>query len=67
METIELRSLLCGRNKKVIISEEIAESFRIWKEKRAGEEINELEIFYAGYVLSNPVVRELYKKDKKKK
>ena len=63
-KTIELRSLLKGPKKQVVISSEIEKAFKDWKEKRAGENLEPLEIFYAGYILANPMVRDLFKKDK---
>lgn len=64
MKTIEVRSLLNGPKKQIVISPEIEKAFEDWKEKRAGENLEPLEIFYAGYILSNPMVRDLFKKDK---
>lgn len=63
-KTIELRSLLKGSKKIIVISSEIEKAFKDWKEKRAGENLEPLEIFYAGYILANPMVRDLFKKDK---
>lgn len=63
-KTVELRSLLNGPKKQIVISKEIEETFNDWKEKRAGENLDPLEIFYAGYILANPMVRDLFKKDK---
>lgn len=60
MKTLELRALLQGKKKEVIISEEMIEVFNFWKSKR--EEPKPLEIFYAGYILSNPMVRQEYQK-----
>lgn len=36
--------------------------FETWKERRGDDVLQPLEIFYAGYVLSNPVVRDQYRK-----
>ena len=63
-KTIELRSLLKGPKKIIVISSEIEKAFKDWKEKRAGENLEPIEIFYAGYILANPMVRDLFKKDK---
>ena len=63
-KTIELRSLLKGPKKTIVISQDIEKAFKDWKEKRAGESLEPLEIFYAGYVLANPMVRDLFKKNK---
>jgi hypothetical protein len=64
MKTIEVRSLLSKRRKSIAISPEIEKAFEDWKEKRAGENLEPLEIFYAGYILANPMVRDLFKKNK---
>ena len=60
-KTIEIRSLVSGENKEITISNEIEQAFKDWKEKRAGDKIKPIEIFYAGYVLANPMVRDLFK------
>lgn len=64
MKTIELRSLLDGTNKEIDIPKDIEKAFDIWlKVKKKKSDISKLkllEIFYAGYVLSNPIVREKY-------
>jgi hypothetical protein len=62
MTTIEIRSLLKEKKRVIPIPKEVQEVFDVWKEKR-GEDFEPLEAFYAGYVLSNPIVRELYKKE----
>lgn len=61
MKTLELRALLNNVEKEIPISEEIQTVFNIWKKKRKGE-VEPLEIFYAGYILANPIVREQYMK-----
>lgn len=65
LKTIELRSLLAGK-KQIVISHQIENVFNCWKEKRAGENLEPLEIFYAGYILANLAVRDLFKKDRGK-
>ena len=65
MKTVELRSLLDGTNKEIDIPVEIAQAYSNWKEKRK-DVVDPLEIFYAGYVMSNPIVREQFKKEKLK-
>lgn len=65
MKTVELRSLLDGTNKEIDIPVEIAQAYSNWKEKRT-DIVDPLEIFYAGYVMSNPIVREQFKKEKLK-
>lgn len=64
MKTIELRSLLSGTNKEIDIPDEIQETFNIWLKKR-NNKVEPLEIFYAGYILANPIVREQYRNSNK--
>lgn len=59
MKTLELRNLLHNKKVNVKISDEIEEVFKIWIKKR-NYDVELLEIFYAGYVLSNPIIREEY-------
>ena len=63
-KTLELRNLLSGVKKETNIPSDIEEVFNIWKElnkKVSDSGISELDSFYAGYILSNPIVREDYK------
>lgn len=63
-ETLELRNLAEGKIKKIDISDEITDVLDNWKNKfiqQMGREPNEVDLFYAGYVLSNPMVREKYR------
>jgi len=62
MKTLELRALLDGKEKVIEIPVEIQKIYNLWKEKRGDEVLNPLEIFYAGYVLSNPILRDKYRK-----
>jgi hypothetical protein len=65
VKTIELRSLLDGKPKKINISIEIETAFNIWMKKLKKNKIENpelLQAFYAGYILSNPIVREKYRK-----
>ena len=61
MKTVELRSLLTNKPKEITIPGEIKNAFDIWKKKINKENVEPLEIFYAGYILANPIVRDLYK------
>lgn len=61
MKTIELRSLLTNKPKEIKIPSEIENIFNIWKKKINNENAEPLQVFYAGYILSNPIVRDLYK------
>lgn len=68
MKTIEIRSLLQGKEKIIDIPVEIVQAYRNWKSKRNKDDvINPEEIFYAGYVMSNPIVRQQYADEKKRK
>lgn len=66
MKTLELRKLIKDKTQLIPIPASIEEVFNVWLKKRQEKElniakINMLEIFYAGYILSNPIVREQYK------
>ena len=63
--TLEVRGLLENKARLVNIPVELQEVFETWKELRKksyNKDVSEIEIFYAGYVLANPVVKEKYKK-----
>lgn len=65
MKSIELRSLINGNMKEVVMNPDFIKIYEIWKEKfiaRCGREPKDIDVFYAGYVLSNPSVRGKYKK-----
>ena len=64
MRSFELRSLIKGKPKSVIVDPDFEKIYNIWKNifiSKTGKEPNEKDIFYAGYILSNPSVRDLYK------
>jgi hypothetical protein len=65
VKTIELRSLLTEKEKQIEIPEDIEKAFDLWLEKRKKKtdvsKVKLLEIFYAGYVLSNTILREQYR------
>lgn len=65
MKTIELRSLLQEKEKIIDIPVEIIQAYNNWKRKRKDDVIQPEEIFYAGYIMSNPIVRQQYQQDKK--
>ena len=65
MKTLDVRKLVEGKKVEILIPEKILEIYSIWKLKRGGEP-EPLEIFYAGYILSNPMIREQYLKLKEK-
>ena len=67
MKTLDVRKLVEGKKVETLIPEKILEIYSIWKLKRGSEpEPEPLEIFYAGYILSNPMIREQYLKLKEK-
>lgn len=65
MKTLELRSLLQGKEKIIDIPVEVMRAYNEWKQKRKDAIIKPEEIFYAGYIMSNPIVRQQYQQDKK--
>lgn len=63
MITCELRRLLKNEVVPVTIPKDIEKVFNVWKEKFntvSDNGISELDVFYAGYILANPVLREQY-------
>ena len=64
MITCELRRLLKNEVVPVPISKQIEDSFNAWLKKREDKtgisKLQPLEIFYAGYILANPILREQY-------
>lgn len=67
MKTLEPRSLLTEVKKEITIPTEIENIFNDWYKRieKSENKIELLEIFYAGYILSNPMVREQYKEAEK--
>lgn len=67
MKTLEPRSLLTEVKKEITIPTEIENIFNNWYKRieKSENKIELLEIFYAGYILSNPMVREQYKEAEK--
>lgn len=71
MVTAEVRSLL-DENKPVRLvnlDAHVLDTFKIWQLKfkeRTGRDPNMLDVFYAGYILSNPNVREKFRIYKEK-
>lgn len=60
MTITDVRSLIKGSVKKQAVSPELYHIYTIWekKMKEQGEEISNVDAFFAGYVLANPIVRE---------
>lgn len=66
MKTPELRRLLENEILKIEIPENIETFFKAYCIKRTDVDIKSiepLEFFYAGYILSNPIVREEFLKE----
>lgn len=67
MKTIDIRTLINKNDvkRKILIPQNIKNIFEIWKKRIKDvnpNDPNELEIFYAGYLLSNPMLREEFDK-----
>ena len=61
MKTFEIRSLLQGKEKIIDIPVEIVQAYKNWRAKRNNDYvISPEEVFYAGYIMSNPIVRQQY-------
>lgn len=63
VKTIDIRTLINKSDVKrtILIPQNIKNIFEIWKKRISDvnpNELNELEIFYAGYLLANPMLRE---------
>lgn len=66
MRTLELRRLLNNEILTVEIPKSIESFFKAYCEKRKdvdNKKIEPLEFFYAGYILSNPIIREKFMKE----
>ena len=62
--TIEVRSLTSENLREIRIEEPINKIFKTWYElfvKRTNREPTLIDVFYAGYILSNPNVRDLFR------
>lgn len=70
MTTIEVRSLLDESSREIIVEEYLTSVFRTWYElfvKKTNREPTLIDVFYAGYVLANPNVRNLFRLQIKEK
>lgn len=65
MQVYDVRKLINGEKRKITFPEAIQSVFLEFK--KLDENLTEQDLFYAGYILSNPVVREQFMKDKKEK
>lgn len=64
---VDVRSLLNGHIRKYAMSEEMKLCFEAWKERMQenNQPLTMEDCFYAGYILSNPVIRDNLMKIKK--
>ena len=71
MKVVEVRSLLSEKPREVEVDSCLTDVFKSWREKFISKMSREpalIDVFYAGYILSNPNVREMFKvKHKKEK
>lgn len=67
MQVYEIRNLMNGKLKKIDASPELLVCFNEYKKliSKIQNECSEFELFYAGYILSNPIVRQQLLKDYK--
>lgn len=67
MELYELRSIINSKPRKITASEDLIMCFQEYKKliEKNNLPINEINLFYAGYVISNPIVRENLLKERK--
>lgn len=70
MKTVEVRSLLSDEPREVKVEEQFQNAFKTWYElfvKRTNKEPTLIDVFYAGYVLANPSVRNMFRVQIKEK
>lgn len=68
MKVYDVRSLINGNLKKITVGKEMKLCFDAFKEiveKNNAGNLSELDIFYAGYIFANPIIREQLLKNKK--
>lgn len=69
MKVVEVRSLLNEKIREVEIDNSLTDIFKSWYEKfisRTNREPTLIDVFYSGYVIANPSVREMFKVKRKK-
>lgn len=67
MKTYEVKALIEGNSRKIEMNETIEESFKRYKtifENETEKEMTPADAFYAGYILSNLILREKLLSDK---
>ena len=70
MKTVEVRSLLNESIREIGMEESMLNTFRTWYEmfvKKTNREPTLIDVFYAGYVLANPSVRNMFRVQIKEK
>lgn len=67
MELYEVRSIINSKPRKITACEDLIMCFQEYKKliEKNNLPINEIDLFYAGYVISNPIVRENLLKERK--
>jgi len=67
MELYEVRSIMNGKPRKITASEDLIMCLQEYKKlmEKNNLPINEIDLFYAGYVIANPIVRENLLKERK--
>ena len=67
MELYEVRSIMNGELRKITASEDLIMCLQEYKKlmEKNNLPINKLDLFYAGYVIANPIVRENLLKERK--
>ena len=60
MELYEVRSIMNSKPRKITASEDLIMCLQEYKKlmEKNNLPINELDLFYAGYVIANPILRE---------
>lgn len=68
MKVYDTRSILDSEPKKVICSVAVQSCFEAFMDivRKNNIELNKFDVFYAGYILSNPILREELVKNKMK-
>lgn len=67
MELYEVRSIMNSKPRKIIANEDLIMCLQEYKKlmEKNNLPINEIDLFYAGYILTNPIVRENLLKERK--
>ena len=66
MKTYEVKAMIDGNSRKIEMNETIENCFKKYKtifENETEKELTPADAFYAGYILSNPILREMLMKE----